>query len=537
VQKKRVKRKVAKARVRIDMPLTLAQAFPLGRFHATRWNQNPFEDPYGEWPPSPWRLLRALAARWFQYSRETGDANVELRDRLLSTLAREVPSFNLPDGSWRGGPIKQYQPTGVGWSDAQKKNPGYKRPGSTLVQDHYRAIPPDSPILWMWELREGPLDPNALNLLRELLKRMLYFGRAESFCRFALVEGGCPSANCRLSCDAGSGNPVLVPLPNSDLNLDALLASTDGDPVPQEKGYRVRDLLKHRRIPPGTVWYYATIPARKPVRPSPAPRRRHPPDVRVLQFAVGGRVYPPEAHQVKLTERFREEVIRQRCLQVSGGRTTRPGELTSEECNALSLIRGLDAAGNRVDGQKTAFFALIPDGDDLPTRLLCWRVSSFTDDEIDAFLAATERPMAWERGSAEWQVRLVALPFSVPPPADYWSPSQVWQSVTPFVLPAGRQRFRRHGRHRPGETPEVCLRKLLVRFGLPEPSVDGVAGGSRWVTIHETPQERQRRSEERGTRMRPGYRFQITFPTPVPGPICIGHSCHFGLGLFRRGQS
>ncbi len=39
------------------MPLILEQSFPLGRFHATRWNQNPFEDPYGEWPPSPWRLL------------------------------------------------------------------------------------------------------------------------------------------------------------------------------------------------------------------------------------------------------------------------------------------------------------------------------------------------------------------------------------------------------------------------------------------------------------------------------------------------
>jgi CRISPR-associated protein Csb2 len=26
--------------------------------------------------------------------------------------------------------------------------------------------------------------------------------------------------------------------------------------------------------------------------------------------------------------------------------------------------------------------------------------------------------------------------------------------------------------------------------------------------------------------------FQITFPRPVGGPICLGHSCHFGLGLF-----
>src|SRR5690606_40929388 len=42
-----------KRKARSQMALVLEQSFPLGRFHATRWNQNPFEDPYGEWPPSP----------------------------------------------------------------------------------------------------------------------------------------------------------------------------------------------------------------------------------------------------------------------------------------------------------------------------------------------------------------------------------------------------------------------------------------------------------------------------------------------------
>jgi len=95
------------------MSLVLRQSFPLGRFHATRWNQNPFEDRFGEWPPSPWRLLRALAARWFQYSRETGDEDVALRDELLRKLGREVPQFQLPEASWRGPAVKQYHPTGV----------------------------------------------------------------------------------------------------------------------------------------------------------------------------------------------------------------------------------------------------------------------------------------------------------------------------------------------------------------------------------------------------------------------------------------
>src|ERR1700735_3509088 len=102
------------------MPLVIEQNYPLGRFHATRWNQNPFEDPFAEWPPSPWRFLRALAARWFQYERETG-TSTETRDRLLVSLAQSPPSFYLPPRSARGPALKQYLPTEVTWTDANKK--------------------------------------------------------------------------------------------------------------------------------------------------------------------------------------------------------------------------------------------------------------------------------------------------------------------------------------------------------------------------------------------------------------------------------
>jgi len=35
---------------------------------------------------------------------------------------------------------------------------------------------------------------------------------------------------------------------------------------------------------------------------------------------------------------------------------------------------------------------------------------------------------------------------------------------------------------------------------------------------------------------RPSGAFRIIFPQPVAGPICLGHSCHFGLGLFVPGN-
>ena len=28
------------------------------------------------------------------------------------------------------------------------------------------------------------------------------------------------------------------------------------------------------------------------------------------------------------------------------------------------------------------------------------------------------------------------------------------------------------------------------------------------------------------------YALRLTFPEPISGPLCLGHSSHFGLGLF-----
>src|SRR6266571_6875121 len=231
------------------MPLILEQRFPLGRFHATRWKQNPFEDPYGEWPPSPWRLLRALAARWFQYARETGDVDEHRRDELLGDLASSLPSFVLPALTWRGPAFKQYHPTGVEWTDKSANAAGYKKPQTTLVEDHYRALPADEPVYWIWDQLD--LGASQMELLDHLLRRVLYFGRAESFCRLRLVErtpeGERP--NCYLT-ERGSDNmvPVLAPIPDK-LSIETLLATTDD-----------KEHLKGRPVPPGTTWFYAELP-------------------------------------------------------------------------------------------------------------------------------------------------------------------------------------------------------------------------------------------------------------------------------------
>src|SRR5437588_5734085 len=73
------------------MPVTLKLTFPAGRYHATPWGRHVNEG-VPEWPPSPWRLLRALVATW---QRKCPD----LSEAAVSQVLRQLlppPLFYLP---------------------------------------------------------------------------------------------------------------------------------------------------------------------------------------------------------------------------------------------------------------------------------------------------------------------------------------------------------------------------------------------------------------------------------------------------------
>jgi hypothetical protein len=294
-------------------------------------------------------------------------------------------------------------------------------------------------------------------------------------------------------------------------------------------------LIARRRIPPGTAWYYAQVPQCPALGPMESPMFDFPDKFAVIQFAVGGRVYPPPELWVRITERFRGRVLRLRAIRLTGDPTATYRDLTNLQRGELALLSGKDAEGRALEGHPHAYFALWPDLNGFPTRLVCWRNTAFTPAEVSALLSASERPYSWETGSADWTVRLVALPFETPPPTGFGAESTTWVSTTPFVPPGNRRRFRANGRARPGETTERLVVKLLRKSQFPEPlSVVRLddSTGVQWVLVHESHIERRRRISERTSLSRPGGKLRITFPHPVRGPISLGHSSHFGLGLF-----
>ena len=85
---------------------TLALRFPAGRYHATPWGHHVNEG-IVEWPPSPWRLLRALIS--VGYATLGWDDGVpEAACRLVSDLASVSPVYTLPSSGV--GHSRHYMP-------------------------------------------------------------------------------------------------------------------------------------------------------------------------------------------------------------------------------------------------------------------------------------------------------------------------------------------------------------------------------------------------------------------------------------------
>ena len=516
------------------MKVVLHQTFPLGRFHANPWRVFPFEDPHGEWPPSPWRLLRAILARSHQLEREREVQCHAWRDSLVKAFRTSTFSWCLPPFSWRGPGLRQYQPAIFEWNPPSRTKkmkgrpveiPGEKTYRPTLAQDNFRVVGnskavSDTGIVW-WVVEGQAWSKEHLGLLDACLERMIYFGRAEAITEIQRVER-LPSGtdiNCVLEQVPSSGSvPVLVP--TGDATLSQVQAVTD-DPS-----------VANSTVPPGARWLYAKRPAKPPVKlPRSSPQMRKP--TRLVQFAIGTRVSPPPNAIVVMTQRFRGRVIR----KFLGGEWQHADAARRENAR---LLTGKEADGSPLQDRRhphARFGILFDQETDRAARLLVWREQPFTDEEQRAILNAAERelPLSFGRAGAmdPWTVRLVPLDAQVPPPTGFGDQARHWSTITPYVPP--RYVYDRKGRIKPGESPEEQLRLELSRQGYDTAGVDIQICdlSTEWIRVHQ-PQAMidQRRYGGPTNNQRRAYRVSLAFDVPVCGPISLGHSSHFGLGLF-----
>jgi CRISPR-associated protein Csb2 len=160
------------------MPLCISIRFLTGRAHLHHWHAH-HSDGKVDWPPSPWRLLRALVATAgtgltsLPEPLDEAIADTESDALPVSRLAAVLATLSSPPRIWlprtSGGHTRQFLPM---------KN---KTSGSAVF-DTFATVSKETPIVFEWPEVELPADDSRLADLQLLLRRLTYFGRAESWC-------------------------------------------------------------------------------------------------------------------------------------------------------------------------------------------------------------------------------------------------------------------------------------------------------------------------------------------------------------------
>ena len=118
------------------MGTTLAFRFPLGRYHGNPWDRAVNEGAT-EWPPSPWRVLRALGATWHT---RWPDLPAPVFEGILDALG-DPPCYRTPPT--RTGHTRHYLPD----LSHMKGETG----STDLTLDPFLALAKDAELLVHWD--------------------------------------------------------------------------------------------------------------------------------------------------------------------------------------------------------------------------------------------------------------------------------------------------------------------------------------------------------------------------------------------------
>lgn len=526
--------------------IAIGLRFLAGRYHSTPWGRH-VNEAAPEWPPSPWRLLRALIASWKFRAPQLSAQRVV---GLLQTLA-ELPEFHLPRASL--GHSRHYMPL--------------RGRDTTLVFDSFVCVDRGDEVVVRWPAAR--LEPDQVMDLEILLGGLNYFGRADSWCEARLLTEQ----------EAGRIDPNSYPLEGRQAQSDqdiirvlcvdpesAFAAPEEGQSTRPRRAGRsegqrydpawnicldMLDLHRHGwSDPPGSRWENYCRPRAcfdPPARPA-APRRppRRPPQI--ARYALDSNPLPLATETLPFAEQAR--------LALMGlyGRLT--------ECDGVRghspVFSGKDAEGRPLTGHRHAFYLPTDeDGDGRLDHLTIVAEDGFGDLELRALDRC--RRLRWG-SSRDVRLLLVALGRLGEIQTSLLGRSRLWASATPFLV---TRHPKDNGRRRdpvevlvdPPAFVEAVLREELLRFQqrrgygwrpeeltierledppgvfriLPAEWAPG-AGGALPRPI-EFKRFRSRKPGDDGGWRRSGA-FRLRFPEPVFGPVCLGHSAHFGMGLF-----
>lgn len=544
--------------------ITIALTFPSGRFHATPWSRHVNEG-IPEWPPSPWRLLRTLVAVW---KRKLPSLPAPKVRQILASLA-PPPLYYLPPAAT--GHLRHFMPGREGGTSRDK------------IFDAFVALERDASVLLHWPGQT--LGTPEQEMLADLLSQIAFLGRAESWCSARLLDADKPpEINCApLSANGGRANGektevvrVLCADPTQAFDAPVLprpagRKTKSASPTYDPNWNLCLDTAMLQKLgwsdPPGSLWikYSRRLDALS-VRPTPRqrPHTAARPRPQLARFVLDSTVLPLATLALPLAEEARRRLIaahaRQTAKRIYGDafdfERYRAGELPVPLSPVLS---GKDAAGaRRIDDHRHAYYLFTDeDGDGRLDHLTIAAQDGFDPADLDALHSLRQLTSTTEEGRHPVRLVLLGLGTMEELLPRILGPARAWVSASPYIctrFPKSRGRLR--------QPPEVLrnphlfvqqdlhaeLTRWLARRHLDaaiveiqpltdpngafilRPQTWNPRAGGRSLRPIQFKRFRRKRSDDGGRRH--AGAFRVVFDRPVHGPLALGHSSHFSLGLF-----
>lgn len=557
--------------------------FPGGRYHATPWGHHVNEGLI-EWPPCPWRLLRALIATGYTKLGWGSDVP-DVGRRLIETLAETLPKYQLPPAS--GAHSRHYMPVGKFKKPPAKDRTEFQFAATTAQRaDLYNHFTEDTTLVFdTWvDVGDGEmvihwdceLDDESHALFDQLVRNLGYLGRSESWVEAqtmddteaALLEfNAYPHVDGhRADRDSEQVALMATELPadydhwrKSTVNRVQQQAESEVEATSANKNKKpTKSALKKARDkatapypqdlveclqkdtawwkghrwsqPPGSrrVIYWRRTDALQISPPASAARQKAKPVTAMLLALT-----TPSGNHSALPHVSRTlpqaELLHDALVSRAGrGREVDCPEITGKDENGQPLRNG---------HRHAHILPLDLDGNQHLDHILVYAPMGMSGAAQHAVRGLKR---TWTKGGVgDLQLALAGQGNlddlrRLPAPLDRaihkvlgTGPGATrWRSITPFVPP----RFEKPN----GKTNDLesQVKAELASRDLPSADVEVLP----WDRNDIRPLRHYVRSRKRGVGppCDVGYVLRLTFSKPVLGPISLGYGCHFGLGLFAQ---
>lgn len=556
------------------MSVGISIQFLTGRYHATPWDHQVNEGVV-EWPPSPWRILRALVSAYYRLPHPP--ARTELC-QLLTCLANCLPSYVVPEHTTAH--TRHYMPI---WKEGKAT--------TTKVFDTFIALPggtlsTEAVVKVLWQ--DVLLNQSQLSLLKQLCRQVSYLGRAESWAEMQVIDDLNALRNSVAESNAVPAKLEEKPEPQQE-QVRVLVALTSEElegfktaiailPKPKKSKSKWKaptDILEALELDignlhregwngiPGSRWETYIIKSQLECTQAKFNSSRSgnskPPTF--ARFALASNVLPNLTEAVSLGERFRQAL-----MAWSKDELQKPAIVFSGK-KPDADVQPTDGEESYLKGQQHAWYLPEVNRQGKINHVVVYAAAGF--DLQQAVPALKNLPKVWGDEGFDLQTVLVSLGQAEDYATDTKQQdgthrvignSRKWRSLTPIILPRYPKCYGNGQKKLIPNTefqvdgPEDQALKLLVHLkylSIPDNCIKEAE--AEWlclknpdniplvrvkccdsgITQYRWQAFKRRRHHGNGRKsLDNGYWLEIEFAQDKQGPIALGYAAHFGLGVF-----